>query len=64
MASNYADSYEDVSSIKATGAEQVTITFSKDDYLFVGLLGILGGSVVEKDFAVKAGHKFGTAETG
>ncbi|MFC1412538.1 ABC transporter substrate-binding protein [Streptacidiphilus sp. N1-12] len=64
VASNYADTYNDVSSIKATGAEQVTITFSKDDYLFVGLLGILGGSVVEKDFAEQAGHKFGTAETG
>jgi peptide/nickel transport system substrate-binding protein len=64
VASNYADSYEDVSSIGATGPEQVTITFSKDDYLFVGLLGILGGSVVEKDFAVKAGRKFGTAATG
>ncbi|MFC1421478.1 ABC transporter substrate-binding protein [Streptacidiphilus cavernicola] len=64
VASNYADSYEDVSSVLATGPEQVTITFSKDDYLFVGLLGILGGSVVEKDFAVKAGRKFGTAATG
>ena len=64
VASNYADSYEDVSSVRATGPEQVTITFSKDDYLFVGLLGILGGSVVEKDFAVKAGRKFGTAATG
>ena len=64
VASNYADSYDDVSSIRATGPEQVTLTFSKDDYLFVGLLGILGGAVVEKDFAVKAGHKFGTASTG
>ena len=64
VASNYADSYEDVSSVRATGPGQVTITFSKDDYLFVGLLGILGGSVVEKDFAQKAGHKFGTAQTG
>ena len=64
VASNYADSYDDVSSIKATGPEQVTLTFSKDDYLFVGLLGILGGAVVEKDFAEKAGRKFGTASTG
>lgn len=64
VASNYADSYNDVSSIAATGPGQVTITFSKDDYLFVGLLGILGGSVVEKDFAERAGRKFGTAQTG
>jgi peptide/nickel transport system substrate-binding protein len=64
VASNYADSYDDVSSIRATGPEQVTLTFSKDDYLFVGLLGILGGAVVEKDFAEKAGRRFGTASTG
>ena len=64
VASNYADSYNDVSSIRATGPEQVTITFSKDDYLFVHLLGILGGAVVEKAFAEKAGQNFGKPATG
>jgi len=63
-ASNYADSYGDVTSIRATGAEQVTITFSKPDYLFVRNLGILAGAVVEKAFAVKAGPNFGNADTG
>ncbi|MGW7002748.1 ABC transporter substrate-binding protein [Streptomyces sp. NPDC054933] len=63
-ASNYADSYNDVASIKATGTEQVTVTFSKPDYLFVHNLGILAGSVVEKAFAVKAGQNFGNANTG
>ncbi|QMU69250.1 ABC transporter substrate-binding protein [Streptacidiphilus sp. P02-A3a] len=63
-ASNYADSYNDVTSIKATGAEQVTLTFSKPDYLFVRNLGILAGAVVEKAFAVKAGTNFGNAQTG
>ena len=63
-ASNYADSYNDVTSIKATGAEQVTIGFSKPDYLFVRNLGILAGAVVEKAFAVKAGTNFGNASTG
>ena len=63
-ASNYADSYNDVTSIKATGAEQVTVTFSKPDYLFVRNLGILAGAVVEKAFAVKAGTNFGNAGTG
>ena len=64
VASNYADSYNDVTSIKATGPEQVTVTFSKPDYLFVHNLGILAGAVVEKAFAVKAGANFGNAETG
>ncbi|MBY8888423.1 ABC transporter substrate-binding protein [Streptomyces sp. PTM05] len=63
-ASNYADSYNDVVSVKATGTEQVTITFSKPDYLFVRNLGILAGAVVEKEFAVKAGQRFGNADTG
>lgn len=64
VASNYADSYNDVTSIKATGPEQVTLTFSKPDYLFVRNLGILAGAVVEKAFAVKAGANFGNAQTG
>ena len=63
-ASNYADSYNDVTAIKATGPEQVTVTFSKPDYLFVRNLGILAGAVVEKAFAVKAGQNFGNASTG
>ncbi|MEZ0095672.1 ABC transporter substrate-binding protein [Streptacidiphilus sp. EB129] len=64
VASNYADSYNDVGSITATGAEQVTISFTKDDYVFVRALGILGAAVVEKSFAVKAGQNFGSAGTG
>ncbi|MFB7597190.1 ABC transporter substrate-binding protein [Streptomyces sp. NPDC056160] len=63
-ASNYADSYADVTSVKATGARQVTISFSKPDYVFVRSLGILAGAVVEKEFAVKAGQNFGNADTG
>ncbi|QMU76451.1 ABC transporter substrate-binding protein [Streptacidiphilus sp. PB12-B1b] len=64
VASNYADSYNDVTSIRATGAEQVTVAFSRPDYLFVRNLGILAGAVVEKAFAVKAGQNFGSAGTG
>ena len=64
VASNYADAYNDVSSVKATGAGQVTVTFSRDDYLFLRTLGTLGGSVVEKAFAVRAGQDFGNAGTG
>jgi peptide/nickel transport system substrate-binding protein len=64
VASNYADSYNDVSSIASTGPGEVTITFDKDDYLFVRTLGILGSAVVEKAFTIKAGQNFGNADTG
>jgi peptide/nickel transport system substrate-binding protein len=63
-ASNYADSYRDVRSITATGPHQVTVTFSKDNYLFVSYLGTLAGAIVEKAFAVKAGQNFGNANVG
>ncbi|SEL21958.1 ABC transporter substrate-binding protein [Streptacidiphilus jiangxiensis] len=63
-ASNYADSYRDVSSIRATGPHQVTVTFTKDNYLFVRYLGALGGAVVEKAFALKTGQNFGNADVG
>ncbi|MBC3841604.1 hypothetical protein GXW82_19045 [Streptacidiphilus sp. 4-A2] len=53
-----------MTSIRATGPEQVTLTFSKPDYLFVRNLGILAGAVVEKAFAVRAGANFGNAQTG
>ncbi|WP_405943518.1 ABC transporter substrate-binding protein [Streptomyces sp. NBC_00932] len=64
VASNFSDSYADVSAIKATGAAQVTITFSRPDYLFVHDLGVLAAAVVEKEFAVKAGQHFGSPGTG
>ncbi|WP_329561112.1 ABC transporter substrate-binding protein [Kitasatospora sp. NBC_01266] len=64
VASNYADSYNDVASIKATGPAQVTVTLTKPDYVFVRTLGTLGAAVVEKAFAVKAGSDFGNADTG
>ncbi|WP_133260025.1 ABC transporter substrate-binding protein [Streptacidiphilus pinicola] len=63
-ASNYADSYRDISTITATGPHQVTVTFAKDNYLFVRYLGALGGAVVEKAFALKAGQNFGNANVG
>ncbi|MEY9846705.1 ABC transporter substrate-binding protein [Streptacidiphilus sp. MAP5-3] len=63
-ASNYADSYNDVASIKATGPEQVTVALTKPDYIFTRQLGILGAAIVEKAFAVKAGANFGNANVG
>ncbi|GAA1932816.1 ABC transporter substrate-binding protein [Streptantibioticus ferralitis] len=64
VASNYADSYTDVSSIEASGASQVTVSFTRPNYVFVHDLGILAGAVVEKSFAAKHGQDFGTAATG
>jgi len=63
-ASNYSDSYTDVTSVTATGPEQVTVNLSKPDYLFVRNMGILAGAIVEKAFAVKAGANFGNANVG
>jgi peptide/nickel transport system substrate-binding protein len=64
VASNYADSYEFVKTITATGPEQVTVAFSRPDYTFVNNMGILAGAIVEKSFAQRAGQNFGNAQTG
>ncbi|GAA2136371.1 hypothetical protein GCM10009760_15830 [Kitasatospora kazusensis] len=64
VASNYADAYNDVDTVTATGPAQVTVALTKPDYIFVRNLGTLGAAVVEKAFAVKAGAGFGNAGTG
>ena len=64
VASNYADSYEFVKTITATGPEQVTVAFTRPDYTFVNNMGILAGAIVEKSFAQQAGQNFGAAQTG
>ncbi|RAG86618.1 hypothetical protein DN069_05565 [Streptacidiphilus pinicola] len=64
VASNYADSYNDLGGVKATGPHEVTFTLTKPDYIFDRQLGILGAAVVEKAFAVKAGQNFGNANVG
>ncbi|WP_042382998.1 ABC transporter substrate-binding protein [Streptacidiphilus melanogenes] len=64
VASNYADSYNDLGSVKATGPSEVTFTLTKPDYIFDRQLGILGAAIVEKAFAVKAGQNFGNAGVG
>ncbi|GAA1988899.1 ABC transporter substrate-binding protein [Catenulispora subtropica] len=61
VASNYADSYNPVADIAATGASQVTITLSRPNYLFVRNMGILAGAIVEKANTVAAGSDFGSA---
>ncbi|WP_037604585.1 ABC transporter substrate-binding protein [Streptacidiphilus rugosus] len=64
VASNYADSFNDVDTVKATGPHEVTVSLTKPDYIFVRNLGILAAAVVEKSFAVKAGANFGNANVG
>jgi peptide/nickel transport system substrate-binding protein len=64
VASNYADSFNDLGSVKATGPGEVTFTLTKPDYIFDRQLGILGSAIVEKAFAVKAGQNFGNANVG
>ncbi|WP_042430807.1 ABC transporter substrate-binding protein [Streptacidiphilus anmyonensis] len=64
VASNYADSYNDLGSVKATGPHEVTFSLTKPDYIFDRQLGILGSAIVEKAFAVKAGANFGNANVG
>ncbi|MEY9873860.1 peptide/nickel transport system substrate-binding protein [Streptacidiphilus sp. MAP12-33] len=64
VASNYADSFNDLGGAKATGPHEVTFTLTKDDYIFDRQLGILGSAIVEKSFAVKAGQNFGNANVG
>ncbi|HEX9030876.1 MAG TPA: ABC transporter substrate-binding protein [Streptosporangiaceae bacterium] len=49
-----------VSSIAATGSNQVTITLKQPDYWLQGELASMPGIVIEKAFAVKQGKKYGT----
>lgn len=61
VASNYADSYNPVADIAATGPSQVTITLSQPNFLFIRNMGILAGAIVEKANTVAAGADFGSA---
>ncbi|NUR29448.1 MAG: ABC transporter substrate-binding protein [Catenulispora sp.] len=61
VASNYADSYNPVADIAASGPTQVTITLSQPNYLFIRNMGILAGAIVEKANTVAAGQDFGSA---
>lgn len=61
VASNYADSYNQVADIAATAPSQVTITLSQPNYVFIRNMGILAGAIVEKANTVAAGQNFGSA---
>jgi peptide/nickel transport system substrate-binding protein len=59
-ASNYADAFNQVSDISATGPSQVAVTLSVPNYVFVRTLGILAGAIVEKANTLAQGQNFGS----
>ena len=60
QASNYADAYKYVTDIASTAPSEVTLTFSRPDYVFVHDLGTLGGAIVEKAATLAQGQNFGS----
>jgi peptide/nickel transport system substrate-binding protein len=60
LAGFYGPVFSRVSSIAATGADQVTITLKQPDYWLEGELSSMPGIVIEKSFAEKQGKNYGT----
>ncbi|MDH2416112.1 ABC transporter substrate-binding protein [Nocardioides sp. CER19] len=60
----YTEVFDRVSSITATGPNQVTITLKQPDYWLEGELSSLAGVVVEKRYAQAHGDSFGTPAGG
>lgn len=60
----YGATFSRVSSIKATGSNQVTITLKQPDYWLQGELASMAGVIVEKSYAQKAGKNYGTPTGG
>ncbi|MGE5134738.1 MAG: ABC transporter substrate-binding protein [Gemmatimonadota bacterium] len=56
----YGAVFNRVSSIKATGASQVTITLKQPDYWLQGELASMPGIIIEKSFAQAQGKNYGT----
>lgn len=64
IASNYSGAFAAVSKIEVTGPDQITITTKHRANTLSNALATLGGAVVEKSFAQKAGRNFGSPSTG
>ncbi|HEY1487352.1 MAG TPA: ABC transporter substrate-binding protein [Micromonosporaceae bacterium] len=64
QASAFADIYSLVKSITATGADQVTVAFTKPNAIFVSAMATLGGSIVSEAYAKAKGASFGTPKGG
>jgi peptide/nickel transport system substrate-binding protein len=60
----YGASFSRVTSIKATGARQVTITLKQPDYWLEGELASVESVILEKAYVEKEGKKFGTPTGG
>ena len=56
----YSAVFSRVSSIAATGSNQVTITLKQPDYWLEGELASMPGIIIEKAFAQKQGKNYGT----
>jgi len=56
----YGAVFSRVSSIAATGSDQVTITLKQPDYWLEGELASMPGIVIEKSFAQQQGKNYGT----
>lgn len=56
--------YDNVKSVKVTGAHQVTVTLTKPDYVFNDAMAAFGGVVVEKKFFQEHAQDFGAPDVG
>ena len=56
----YSAVFSRVSSIAATGSDQVTITLKQPDYWLEGELASMPGIIIEKSFAQQQGKNYGT----
>jgi len=64
VGSYFANYYENVASITATGPDEVTVRFSRPDALFESAMATAAGAVMERAFTQKAGDSLGTPGTG
>jgi peptide/nickel transport system substrate-binding protein len=64
LAGFYGPVFENVASISATGADQVTIKLSKPDNWLLGELSQMPGIVLEKAYVESKGKSFGTPSGG
>jgi len=60
----YGQVFNRVSSITATGTNQVTITLKRPDYWLEGELSSMPGVVIQKSYALKEGKNYGTPAGG
>jgi len=60
LAGFYPAVFSRVSSIAATGSDQVTITLKQPDYWLEGELASMPGIIIEKSFAQQQGKNYGT----